>query len=106
MSYGLEICSSFAAGTEDEEYLELSVPSAVADLTSSVEFYFNNIGPFIIITVITAHPRAHVLQNNFYYGHIMNQCCCNAFHFLYINPEKHSKTNNNERTMTVTIIAL
>jgi hypothetical protein len=41
--------------------VELSILSAVTQLPSCVEFQFNNIGPFIIRSVIFMHLRAHVM---------------------------------------------
>jgi hypothetical protein len=64
MSYGLEMCSRFAAGTEVGWLEELSVSSALAVLTSSVEFCFNNIGLFLIRALAFVHRRARVLPNN------------------------------------------
>jgi hypothetical protein len=52
MSYGLQMSSSFAAGTAGGRYAELSVSSAVTELTLCDEFHFNNNGPFIIRPVI------------------------------------------------------
>jgi hypothetical protein len=63
MSYGLEMCSSFAAGTEVGVERNSMSPER-SELTSRVEFHFHNIGPFIIRPVIFAHLRVHVLPNN------------------------------------------
>jgi hypothetical protein len=58
MSYGLEMCSSFATVAVVRGYVELSVPCAVTVLVSRVEIHFNNIGPFLIRPVVFAHLRA------------------------------------------------
>jgi hypothetical protein len=42
MSYGLEMCSSFKAGTARGGYAEFSVLSVVIEVTSCVQFHFNN----------------------------------------------------------------
>jgi hypothetical protein len=55
MSYGLEMCSSFATRTEDgggERQAELSALSVVTELMSYIKFHFNNIGQFITRTAI------------------------------------------------------
>jgi hypothetical protein len=51
MSYILEICSSFAIRKEVGGQAELSLSSAVTELTQCDEFHFNNT-PFIFRHVI------------------------------------------------------
>jgi hypothetical protein len=43
---------------------ELSVSSAVTELTSCVALHFNNISQFTVRPVIFARRRTHVLLNN------------------------------------------
>jgi hypothetical protein len=50
------------------EQAELSVSSAVTDVTSFVEFCLKNMGTFIIRPVIFEHLRALVPQNKVYTG--------------------------------------
>jgi hypothetical protein len=59
MSYGLEMCNSFASGRA-----ALSVSSAVAELASCVTLHFNNIGQFTVRPVIFARLRVRVLLNS------------------------------------------